>query len=96
MANFTLRPLYRKERSYGTYWIGSWVGPRSGLDDMEKLKFDPTGTRTLTMLSLLELQKLLQILAYARQMHMKIKTAQRVLKKMLPYFRNTVNVTRAE
>jgi hypothetical protein len=23
----------------GTHWIGGWVGPRAGLDDMEKRKF---------------------------------------------------------
>jgi hypothetical protein len=28
-----------EERSPGTYWIGDWVGPRSGLDDVEKRKF---------------------------------------------------------
>jgi hypothetical protein len=25
----------------GTYWIGGWVGPRTGLDDMEKI-LDPS------------------------------------------------------
>jgi hypothetical protein len=25
----------------GTHRIGVWVGPRAGLDDMEKLKFSP-------------------------------------------------------
>jgi hypothetical protein len=29
----------------GTHWIGGWVGPRAGLDDVE---FDPTGTQTPT------------------------------------------------
>jgi hypothetical protein len=24
------------ERAPGTHWIGGWVGPRAGLDDMEK------------------------------------------------------------
>jgi hypothetical protein len=24
------------ERAPGTHWIGGWVGPRTGLDDMEK------------------------------------------------------------
>jgi hypothetical protein len=24
------------ERAAGTHWIGGWVGPRAGLDDMEK------------------------------------------------------------
>jgi hypothetical protein len=27
------------ERASITHWIGGWVGPRTGLDDMEKLKF---------------------------------------------------------
>jgi hypothetical protein len=26
------------ERGPGTHWIGGWVGPRAGLDDMEKWK----------------------------------------------------------
>jgi hypothetical protein len=32
------------ERAPGTHWIGGWVGPRAGLDDVEKI-FDRTGTR---------------------------------------------------
>jgi hypothetical protein len=28
-----------EERAPGTHWIGSWVGPRAGLDDVEKRKF---------------------------------------------------------
>jgi hypothetical protein len=27
------------ESAPGTYWIGSWVDPRTGLDDVEKRKF---------------------------------------------------------
>jgi hypothetical protein len=27
------------ERAPGTHWIGGWVGPRAGLDDVEKGKF---------------------------------------------------------
>jgi hypothetical protein len=27
------------ERAPGTHWIGRWVGPTAGLDDMEKWKF---------------------------------------------------------
>jgi hypothetical protein len=27
------------ERAPGTHWIGGWVNPRSGLDDVEKRKF---------------------------------------------------------
>jgi hypothetical protein len=23
----------------GTHWIGGWVGPRAGMDDLEKRKF---------------------------------------------------------
>jgi hypothetical protein len=35
------------ERAPGTHWIGGWVGPTAGLDDVEKI-LDTTGTRTLT------------------------------------------------
>jgi hypothetical protein len=34
-------------RATFTYWVGRWVGPRAGLDDMEKI-LAPIGTRTLT------------------------------------------------
>jgi hypothetical protein len=27
------------ERAPGTHWIGGWVGPRTGLDDVETRKF---------------------------------------------------------
>jgi hypothetical protein len=27
------------ERASGTHWIGSWVDPRAGLDDLEKRTF---------------------------------------------------------
>jgi hypothetical protein len=27
------------ERANGTRWIGSWVGPRAGLENVEKRKF---------------------------------------------------------
>jgi hypothetical protein len=27
------------ERATGTHWIGGWVGPRAGLDAVEKRKF---------------------------------------------------------
>jgi hypothetical protein len=27
------------ERAASTHWIGSWVGPRAGLDNVEKRKF---------------------------------------------------------
>jgi hypothetical protein len=33
------------ERDPGTHWAGGWVGPRAGLDDVEKRKISPpTGT----------------------------------------------------
>jgi hypothetical protein len=25
--------------THGTHWIGGWVGPRAGLDDLKKRKF---------------------------------------------------------
>jgi hypothetical protein len=28
-----------EERAPGTHWIGGWVGPRAGLDDVENRKF---------------------------------------------------------
>jgi hypothetical protein len=28
-----------EERAPGTHWIGGWVGPRAGLDEVEKRKF---------------------------------------------------------
>jgi hypothetical protein len=34
-VNLTPRPLYPR----GTHWIGGWVDPRTGLDDVEKRKF---------------------------------------------------------
>jgi hypothetical protein len=37
-GRFTPLPPPR-ERAYGTHWIGGWVGPRAGLDDVEKRKF---------------------------------------------------------
>jgi hypothetical protein len=29
----------RGERDPGTHWIGGWVDPRAGLDDLKKRKF---------------------------------------------------------
>jgi hypothetical protein len=31
------------ERAPSTHWIGRWVGPRAGLNDVDKI-LDPTGT----------------------------------------------------
>jgi hypothetical protein len=38
MANLTIRLLYLGERAFGTNWIGGWVGPRTGLDDVDRRK----------------------------------------------------------
>jgi hypothetical protein len=35
-SNFRLLPLYPRERVFGTHFIGGWVDPRTGLDDVEK------------------------------------------------------------
>jgi hypothetical protein len=35
------------EKAPGTHWIGGWLGPKTGLDEVEKI-LDPTGTRTPT------------------------------------------------
>jgi hypothetical protein len=34
----------------GTHWIGGWVGPRAGLDAVEKINVAPVGNRTLAAL----------------------------------------------
>jgi hypothetical protein len=47
VVSFTPRPFYPGERDTGTHWIGGWVGPRAGPDDVEKIT-DPTGTRIPT------------------------------------------------
>jgi hypothetical protein len=44
-------PLYSREKAPGTHFIGTWVGPRDSLNNMEKKKF-------LTLLGL-ELLKLI-------------------------------------
>jgi hypothetical protein len=44
VVSFTPRHLYsRRERAPGTHWVGSWVGPRAGLDDVEKNLFPLPG-----------------------------------------------------
>jgi hypothetical protein len=36
-----------EEEPPGIHWVGDWVGPRTGLDDVEKRKILPLpGTRT--------------------------------------------------
>jgi hypothetical protein len=40
VVSFTPRPLYpHRKKPPGTHCIGDWVGPRAGLDDVEKRKF---------------------------------------------------------
>jgi hypothetical protein len=40
------------ERASGTHWIGGWVGPRAGLDYVEKrILFTPPGLELRLMLS---------------------------------------------
>jgi hypothetical protein len=38
MVSFTSQPLYLtgRETDGGSYCIGGWVGPRAGLDDVER------------------------------------------------------------
>jgi hypothetical protein len=50
VVSFTPRPLSLGEIGHGTYWIVGWVGPRTGLDDVEK-SLDTIGTRTRTLQS---------------------------------------------
>jgi hypothetical protein len=39
VVSFTSWSLYPRRKSPGTHCIGGWVGPRAGLDDVEKRKF---------------------------------------------------------
>jgi hypothetical protein len=41
VVSFTLRPLYPQEKSPDTYQIRGWLGPRAGLDTVEKRKVSP-------------------------------------------------------
>jgi hypothetical protein len=41
VVSFAPRPLYPGERALGTHWIGGWMGPGSGLDDVERRKILP-------------------------------------------------------
>jgi hypothetical protein len=49
-VSFTLRLLYLVEKAAGNLRIGDWVGPRAGLEAVEKRKiFSPAGNRTATV-----------------------------------------------
>jgi hypothetical protein len=39
LVSFALRSLYPLGKSLQTHWTGSWLGPRAGLDYMEKWQF---------------------------------------------------------
>jgi hypothetical protein len=38
VISFTPLPLYPRERPSSTHWIGGWVSPKTGLDDVERRK----------------------------------------------------------
>jgi hypothetical protein len=48
--SFTPRPLYLQGKSPDTHWVGGWVGPRTGLDDVEEKIFYLSATGTATPL----------------------------------------------
>jgi hypothetical protein len=39
VVSFTLGLISPGEKALGAHWIGGWVDPRDGLDDVEKRKF---------------------------------------------------------
>jgi hypothetical protein len=39
VVRFAPQPLYPRESTPGTHWIGGWVDRRATLDDVEKRKF---------------------------------------------------------
>jgi hypothetical protein len=39
MVSFTPWPLYSWDKTLGIHWIGGYMGPRTGLDEVEKIKF---------------------------------------------------------
>jgi hypothetical protein len=41
VVSFMHRPLYSPGNDPGTHWIGGWMGPRAGLNAMEKRKIIP-------------------------------------------------------
>jgi hypothetical protein len=63
VVSFMPLPLYRRGKSPRYHWIGGWVDPRAGLDDVEKI-LAPTGTRTPTPWSFRLLLKSAEVLNY--------------------------------
>jgi hypothetical protein len=50
VVSFTLRPLYRWQRTPGNHCIGCWMGPRDSLGDMEKRRnITAAGNRNLAI-----------------------------------------------
>jgi hypothetical protein len=41
VVSFTPQPLYLIKIGLGAHWIGGWVGPRTGLDIVAKIKTLP-------------------------------------------------------
>jgi hypothetical protein len=41
VVSFTLQSLYPRGKAPGTHWTRGWVGPRGGLDVVEKVKILP-------------------------------------------------------
>jgi hypothetical protein len=51
-----------RERAPATHWIGGWVDPRAGLDDVEKWKFlPPPGLELRTLGGLARSQSLYRL-----------------------------------
>jgi len=40
-VSYTSRPLYYGNKTYGTYWIGGWVGNKTSQHVLEKRKKIP-------------------------------------------------------
>jgi hypothetical protein len=50
VVSFTSRPLYPRGNAPGTLWIGRWVGPAAGLDNVEKRTISPAVNRTAVII----------------------------------------------
>jgi hypothetical protein len=51
VVSFTPRPLYPRGKSPNIHWIGGWIDPRAGLDNVEKRKFLTLSGLKLRLLS---------------------------------------------